>query len=205
MVLEELSGKEELHASPLSVRGHHLVDLAILMGAFPEFRGEYTAIAKKRVEGLLEELESDDFRDREYVEDCVGKNGEKAGAFEAHLRNELKRFWVAKDEDPFILLEGQPDTQTCKGCVVGEHCTRRYQDNDRKADIIAIDAAYVGRFITLAEFFKKEFSTEYVTAQFSDSSPQRVRKVTTTVGVAKEVIRASLSPMVGMSFLPARM
>lgn len=189
----------------LSARGHHLVDLAILMGGRPPYKGDFTRIARIRREGREKDLKSKDREKRKYAEDCIGKKGEKAQQFESNLRRKLKKFWFAKDEEPFVLLEGQADSLVCVGCAIGFHCHKRYQDPKGVVDVVGVDGDYMKRFITLARFLEYDdsFTIDYVTAQFSDSPPQRVRRLTTTIGTTKSVLKASLSP-VGISFLPPR-
>lgn len=182
-------------------RGHHLTDLVRLVALGDIAYCQKFAHAERMF--LEEELKSNEIGDREHASDSIGIDGEKADAFERYYRESLEYFFNATNDEPFYIVVGEPDKGICSGCAIGDHCSRRYQDNERRVDVVDVDQSFVDRFILLGKLLglKGHITEIEREVSFADSPSKKVISLETTTGIARQIFKASLRPTLDISFM----
>src|SRR3989344_7045424 len=127
----------------------------------------------------------------EYTHDVLGSSSESADRNEEYTRQTFETFLTLPESHPAEIAEGIPDV-ICKGCAIGEHCRRMYS-LENGSENLRSDREYLTFFIDVMKnmscFDIPRPTIIIEQAHFSDSkSPQRIRKVKTTMGVAKKVL-----------------
>lgn len=177
MVIEDRERKRK--AAPITIRAHHLPHMAWAMGLglHAGTPASVAALGRKETEGFLT---CEDPEDREYAYRTIGSVGQHAPAFEEATRLEMERFVKASPKEECVIVE-RLIGDVCKRlrrCGLGDHCLREISED-------------FDLFLTVAEEIRldKAIRVETVKATFSNAPSQKVRKLYTTVGVVKEVLR----------------
>ena len=80
----------------------------------------------------------------------------------------------------------------CNACAIGEHCKRLTNDlgEDKTINMLEADGRDSEEFIKILDDLNLPKPTiTYEQAYFSDAEPQQVRRIKTTTGVVRKVLR----------------
>ncbi|MDO8621414.1 MAG: hypothetical protein Q7R31_04020 [Candidatus Levybacteria bacterium] len=180
-------------SKPFVIRGHHLKDFAFLIRAENpvEYAAEHARYTRFRVEnyfylaiGNSPDIEPlDVFRNLKYFHELFGFSTEDADRVEKYNRQTDEQFLNLPDNHPAEIVEGIPDI-LCEGCARGiaNHC--------RKSDILSGDGAFLDAFLeNLDELNLPKPTITQEPAKFSDGEPQRARRIKTTIGAVKKILK----------------
>lgn len=120
-------------------------------------------------------------REAEYSKDMLGFPSQ-ADNFIQQTASTFKTFSQLPSDYPVQIVEGINDN-ICEWCVVGKHC--------RKLEEFAGDSVDIDSFVKkLDKFHLQKPVISYESAFFSDQKQlKQVRRVETTAGIVKQVIR----------------
>ena len=204
------SRAEMVDQKPFVIRGHHLTSYIILLRDLPF--GEYSV--KKQANPAEEAKSRRDFIENfrsgrahsfiegpegtydlvqelvKYGQDILGSSKESAENFEIQTKQILEAFLSLPENYPADIVEGIPDI-ICGTCVIGKHChlyrsdLKISQDHALKGDGEGLDS-----FLnTLQDLHLPQPTTVSQEAHFSDAEPQIVRRIKTTMGIVRKVLR----------------
>lgn len=173
---------------PFVIRAHHLRHYRlIVMGNDPSWLAKGTRI---RIENawkaaLLTENGANS-KPAKYGEDVLG-NENQADIFETKSRLAYEKLLHLPDDYPAEIVEGIPDV-LCNACASGKHCRKLFNNEYHEGEsTFDKDVKYMDLFLGLLNLPKPNIVKE--PASFLDAPPQRVRRLTTTIGTIKKVMR----------------
>ena len=202
--------QEFIDQKPFVIRGHHLTYFITLLRDLP-FE-EYFVVkqanpaeqAKSRrnilesfrsgrahsfIEGpegtydLVQELVK-------YGQDILGSSKESAENFEIQTEQIFEAFLSLPENYPADIVEGIPDI-ICGTCVIGKHCHLYHYDlKISQDDAVKGDGEDLDSFLnTLQDLHLPQPTIVSQEAHFSDAEPQIVRRIKTTMGIVRKVLR----------------
>ena len=192
------SRAEIIDQKPFVIRGHHLINFHLVQLYSPERvaaheRNKYTTLWRRLEEipwwRSLKSSPDTPFvqKQMDYIQDVLGLSLESADEFEKRSIRIYETFLALPDDHPAEIVEGIPDA-LCETCAVGKHC--------RLLRIVPWNNAIKSDSACLDEFLKNinllnlpESVISYEQAYFSDAEPQRVRRIKTTMGLVRKVLR----------------
>lgn len=160
---------------PFVIRGHHLEKYYGLIG------GNFTPVSLADIDLLYAQKLSPD---PTYRKDVLG-SPENAEKFKEDREALYELFLKLPDNYPAEIVEGVPD-HFCNGCVIGKHCRELQSDFSG----MKVDGSYLDGFIrklALLNSPKPIISQEE--AHFLDAEPQKVRRIHTTIGVIRKILK----------------
>lgn len=190
--------QELIDQEPFGIRGHHLINFHLLQLYSPERiaaheRNEFTT-RWRRLEEIpwwksLKSSPNTPFvqREKDYIQDVLGLSLESADEFEKRSIRIYETFLALSDDHPAEILEGIPDA-LCETCAVGKHC--RLLRIVPWADAIKSDSEYLDKFLKNINLLNlPEPVISYEQAHFSDTEPEQARRIKTTLGVIRKVLK----------------
>lgn len=192
---------EVVDQKPFVIRGHHLKKFASLvkgpwgMAMTPQIMARGAKLMMEMLNSVST-LTPDGYYQihqgyLEYSQDVVGTTEESANRFEEHIKGTFERFVSLPDDYPTELTEDVPDAM-CEACTGGEHCRSLTFVNKIYGEGYAIirDSQYLDHFLKIIDLLNlPEPVINYEQAHFSDAEPEQVRRVKTTLGVVKKVLK----------------
>jgi len=132
----------------------------------------------------------------EYSQDVIGKSKESADEFEERIRETFERFISLPDDYPAELTEGIPDTM-CEACIVGEHCRSNNIANQVPwYDPSTKESPELDEFLRNLNLFNLPKPTiTYDIAHFSNAEPEQIRRIKTTLGIIRKVLKETKTYM----------
>ena len=125
-----------------------------------------------------------------YVQDVYGKSKEKADEVKQKTIQTFETFLSLPKDYPVEIVEGIPDA-LCQGCAIGEHCRKLFrEDSIFKLNVLKGDGIFMDHF--LKELRNLDMPKPIITQEkvhFLDAQPQNARRMLTTVGITREVIK----------------
>lgn len=184
-------GAEVSDQKPFVIRGHHLGQFACFVrdrnAITPQFLAKSFRIAMEMIRypapspfytpGMLN-------RNIEYSQDVIGTTMESADRYEKSTRKIFERFMSLPDNHPAEIVEEIPDV-LCEACMVGQHCRQVTVPFKKGRDGECID-----RFLWKIELLnlpEPVITNEQL--HFADSEPEQARRVKTTLGTVKKVLK----------------
>lgn len=188
---------EEIDAQkPFVIRGHHLREYASLISNrdTPSELAEHMRI---NIQNVLQSNPTGSPAEK-YAQD-IFETSAQADAFEDNSRVAFETFLNLPDNYPAEIVEGLPDV-ICAGCAIGKHCRRVINKGLLPENTLELDTMYVDSFlkgINSIKCYSKvsgieqliQTTTAYEQAHFSDAEPQHVRRIKTTFGTIKQVLK----------------
>lgn len=181
------SRPEFVDGKPFIIRGHHLRYYAILINRRYLSPPVMAAFLILSIGPPVLEIKQSR---REYVKDVLGSSLKQTYRFGRNSSRAFREFLRLPDNYPVEIVEGVPDA-ICAGCAAGEHCRRLIQF---KKNAIVDDGVNMDKLVKnldLLNLPKPTISLEE--ASFSDADPQQVRRLRTTIGVVKMVLKKDRS------------
>lgn len=198
---------EHVDQIPFVIRGHHLGNyITLIKDNFPYRKGVPTPAEEARdMRRFMEALPSAftvlekpdgslEFRVpgfQEYSQDVIGTSAESADTYEERIRETFERFMSLPDDYPAEIVEGIPDI-ICSACAIGKHCKKLTTGlaEDEFVNNLEADRMYTEKFIeTLDNLNLPKPTITQEQAYFSDAEPQQARRVKTTIGTVRRVLR----------------
>jgi len=186
------------NSPPLEIRTHHLGNFQDLMYLY---KTDGLAAADTYAEYL--HMSSATLRVNPDLANDINGNTEQEGSlYKKKAARFYRDFLLMKDEDPVVLVVGEPDT-FCKTCPLrGEHCRKNNLTGynlpttpieEQLSDNIAADEeAQLNSYLRyIKATTRKEPITDITTVSFTDHEPLYVRNYTTTVGTLKSYLKQS--------------
>ena|SRR3989344_2523801 len=197
-VLNLSTGEEKgeiVDRKPFIIRGHHLRDYANLINKWYLSPEIVAALLVLEIRMLASEIKNPkDPRGqskRKYAEDVIGTSLKQSFRFGKNYSQALSQFLRLADDHPIEIVEGIPDNM-CGACIIAEHCKRLTHDlgEGRATNALEGDRWYTEKFIaTLDNFSLPKPTIAYEQAHFSDSGPQQARRIRTTIGIVRQVLK----------------
>lgn len=190
-------GAEVVDQKPFVIRGHHLVNYAGSINGWHLSPGIIATLATLLIlEMRMPALEiknpnhSIGQSRRKYAEDVIGTSLMQLFRFRKNYSQAFSQFLRLADDYPAEIVEGIPDI-ICNGCAIGEHCRRLTGFSGGKAyNSLESDRKYTEKLIeTLDNLNLPKPTITQEQAYFSDAEPQEVRRIKTTIGVIKQVLK----------------
>ena len=203
--------QEFIDQKPFVIRGHHLTYFITLLRDLPF--GKYSvqkqanpAESAKSQRDFIESFRSGrahtyiegtegrtyDLVQKwmEYGQDILGSSKESADKYEERITETFERFVSLPDDYPAEITEQIPDAM-CEACAVGEHCrSRNFLSMMPEEDMNTKDPEDLDEFLKNIKLLNlPEPVISYEQAYFSDAEPQRVRRIKTTMGLVRKVLR----------------
>ena len=202
--------QEFIDQKPFVIRGHHLTYYIILLRDLPfgkdsVIKQSNPAESAKSQRDFIESFRSGragcfiegsegtyDLVQKwmEYGQDILGSSKESADKYEERITETFERFVSLPDDYPAEITEQIPDAM-CEACAVGEHCrSRNFLSMMPEEDMNTKDPEDLDEFLKNIKLLNlPEPVISYEQAYFSDAEPQKVKRVRTTIGVVKRVLR----------------
>ena len=165
--------------SPIFIRAHHLPHMAWAMG-LGEHAGTPGSVAaggRKDIEGLLK---SKDSEERRYAYGIVGERGQYGHILEKVTREEMEHFVNAHPKQVCVIVENRLDDvcRKLRRCGLGDHCLEKTLEEFEL-------------FLDIAKEYglSRGLRVETVKTTFSEAPSGQGRKLYTTVGVVKKVLK----------------
>jgi hypothetical protein len=181
-----LQGSNEILEIPVVLRGHHLQHINSFYYYYYWY-GRKKETLVQFTERLVESVIAA-YSEPTYALDVLGRTPEEAERFRHQAEETIKRFVELPDDHSLELVEGVPD-DICAGCAIGNHC-RLLNETGAGMNNITGDRKWVDWFVAYSNAYSDnvEISIQEETADFSDSEPQTVRRIRTTVGAIRNVM-----------------
>ena len=197
--------RENIDQKPFVIRGHHLRMYIPLIKDDPPYRKGVPTPAQdaRGMRRFMEAIPSmlilkpdgsswedivPDFL--KYSQDCIGTTTESANRYEERLKEAFERFVSLPDDYPAELIEEMPDSM-CDACAVGEHCrSRNFASRIPWSDMSSRESEYLDEFLKNLNLLNLPKPViNYEQAYFPDADPEQVRRVKTTLGVIRKVLK----------------
>lgn len=192
MVIAEGRNGRKVDNDVLTVRAHQLRHLAWAMG-LGKYPGDPDDVAYNARLAAEEWLEGSNPADRKYAQGIIGRRGQHADVFEASMRVELERLVSAPEETTVEIVDGLPGSfcRKLRSCGLGEHCLRRFVENEDGSRFEVGEVADFNTFLQAAEIagVEEKLQIEITKAVFSDGPSKPARKIRTTAGMLRAIIR----------------
>lgn len=187
---------EVVDQKPFVIRAHHFINFFNLNTRSPglfaaDVRGAFVTLYRRAKENLNDPREQ---KFTEYVQDLLGLSLEGADEFEDSSRRTYETFLTLPDDHPAEIVEGLPGL-LCSACTIGEHCKKLIADvgGGRTVNMLEKDRRVYEKFIkTLDDLNLPKPTITYEQAHFSDADPQQVRRIKTTIGAVRQVLKQTL-------------
>lgn len=176
------------------IRSHHLRNLCSLNYLSPE---KLAGIMTSGNILLHKEIEANPngpmAQHKGYAQDIFGLSLEHIQEYQDRTKRFFELILTLPDDHPAEIVEGIQDMM-CNACAIGEHCKRLIRDdprgNGKTTNTLEFDRKYTEKFIkALDNLALPKPTIIYGQAQFSDAEPQDVRRVKTTIGVIRQVLK----------------
>lgn len=176
---------------PFVIRGHHLSEFVCFVKdtVTPQKKAKNMRAGIERLKNISSPSNfgytpCERKRNLEYTQDVIGTTAESADRYEKNIRDVFERFVSLPDDHSVELTEEMPDDM-CKACVVGQHCHKVTFPTKKGIDSWNIDNFL--RDIRPLNLPKPVIVKEQI--HLTNSKPVRVRRVRTTLGTVKKVLK----------------
>lgn len=179
----------------LEIRSHHLRNVCSLSYLSPE---KLAGIMTSASILSYKEAEANPNKpmaqyDKAYAQDIFGLSLEHIQEYQNRTKRFFELILTLPDDHPVEIVEGVQDMM-CNACAIGEHCKRLIHDdprgNGKTTNTLEFDKKYTEKFLKALDNLNLPKPTIiYGQAQFSDAEPQQARRIQTTIGTVRQVLK----------------
>lgn len=192
---------------PFVIRAHHLRNYASLINddlLSPEIlaMGERGSLELEvefyitRMAELDGQLREEALKKIMYCLDVIGNSPESADRHEERIRAVYEKFVSLPDDYPAELTEEVPDA-ICETCALGIHCrTGTFVSRLSGDDPRIKESQYLDEFLQIIKRLNLPKPViSYEIARFPNANPEQVRRIKTTLGTVKKVLKEGKSEL----------
>ncbi len=180
------SRAESNEQEPFVIRAHHLIFYE------PVVKGISSPSSVVRdIRSYIRDSQKESFKPKKYAKDVLGSGWDQDLNFVEIFKKALSTFLVdLPDNSPAEIVEGRPDA-ICNGCAIGEHCRQLFNNGYHEGESsFEKDKKYIDLFLNkLRDLNLPQPITSHEQTVFPDAGPLQTRRVRTTIGAIKTVLR----------------